>query len=455
MTRSATLSLPARRHFLQVGGVGALRLTLPDLLRAEAAVKPSRRPKSCIFIFLYGGPSQLDTWDMKPNAPDSVRGEFRPINTAVPGMQICEHLSKTSHLAKHFSILRGLHHANRSHNPASSGLLTGTTPINEIDKRQPLGPDDSPAVGAMAARLSPAQTGMPSFVHLPARVYFDAGFFFRGQTAGWLGRTYDPLLIQQDPSAPSFRLDGFARTEDVSPERWLERRNLRADLEAGMAGDRVGAAIGEYQVRALDLLTGKRGRNAFTLSEESDRVRDRYGRSMLGQGCLLARRLIEAGVRLVTVCDCTPAGHHLWDTHEGNFVRLKDSLLPRVDQAYSALLEDLLERGLLEDTVVYLGGEFGRTPRVGQSTGSGSGADGRDHWPSCFCGVLAGGLIRPGQIYGASDRQGGYPIDGAMTPADLAATIFRGMGLDPDTVVRARDGRPMPACTGKPVSALL
>jgi hypothetical protein len=297
--------------------------------------------------------------------------------------------------------------------------------------------------------------GVPAFVHLPARLYFDPGFYFRGQAAGWLGRAYDPLLIQQDPSSPSFRLDGFCRADDVPPERLLDRGNLLASLgrEAFQAGG--AGPLGEYQRRALDLLTGKRGRTAFELAAEPDRVRDRYGRHMLGQGCLLARRLIEAGVRLVTVADCTPAGHHLWDTHEKNFVRLKDTLLPRLDQAYSALLEDLLDRGLLGDTVVYLGGEFGRTPRVGQSTGSGSGPDGRDHWPPCFCGVLAGGLIRPGVTYGASDRHGGYPVEGALTPADLAATIFRGMGLDPAAVVQARDGRPMPACTGKAVAALL
>jgi hypothetical protein len=435
-------------------------LSLPQLLQIEAraAGRGSRaRPRSCIFLFLYGGPSQIDTWDPKPDAPEEFRGEFRPIATTVPGTFVCEHLPRMARLAQHYSLLRTLHHTCRNHQPAGCWLLTGVDPKSDNASQLKPKPDDPPALGALAVKLAPARGGVPPFVMLPARLH-DQGSSFRGQSGGWLGSGADPLLIQQDPSAAGFHVDAFEQHAEVGPDRLHRRRQLFAALDRQGLGEEPGPqAMTEFQQRAFDLLTGRKGRAAFDLSGEPDAVRDRYGRNRFSQGCLLARRLIEAGARMVTVADCTATGHHEWDTHTGNFSKLKGTLLPRLDQAYSALLQDLLDRGLLEDTVVYLGGEFGRTPRVGQGgvSGAGASADGRDHYPNCFCGLLAGGRTRPGMVYGASDAKAAYPARDPVTPEDLAATLFAAMGLDPTAVVSTRENRPMPVTHGQPVQALL
>jgi hypothetical protein len=308
------------------------------------------------------------------------------------------------------------------------------------------------------AGLSPSRNStVPPFVMMPARLH-DQGSAFRGQAAGWLGSNHDPLLIQQDVSAPGFRVDGFDQQQGMSPQRLARRRGLLEALDDGPLGrEPAMQSMSEFQQRAFDLINSRRGRSAFDLSAEPARVRDRYGRHRFGQGCLLARRLIEAGARVVTVSDCTPNGHHEWDTHNGNFSKLRGTLLPRLDLAYTALMEDLLARGMLEDTVVYLGGEFGRTPRVGQGGVSGAGAsrDGRDHYPNCFCGVLAGGRTRPGLVHGSSDARAAYPSRDPMTPEDLAATLFAAMGLDPEGVVSTRENRPVPVTHGRPAHALL
>ncbi|HXG12018.1 MAG TPA: DUF1501 domain-containing protein [Gemmataceae bacterium] len=460
MTRQ-NLGRLTRRGFLHVSGIGAFGITLPHLLRLEAEARAAgrtTRPKSLIFLNLYGGPSQIDIWDMKPNAPEEYRGEFRPIATTVPGIQICEHLPRMARLARHYSIIRTLHHANRNHQPAGCYLLTGVDP--QSDNAAQLAPkaSDPPALGSLVVRLDPRGAGgVPPFIMMPARLH-DQGSAFRGQAGGWLGSAYDPLLIAQDPNSTSFRVDGFEPQKGVPPDRLGRRRDLLHILDQGGLNEEPGIRpMNEFQEKAFDLLTSRKGQSAFNLSSEPDKVRDRYGRNMFGQGCLLARRLIEAGARVVTVSDCTINGHHEWDTHHGNFKKLKETLLPRLDQAYSALMEDLIERGLLEETVVYLGGEFGRTPRVGQGgvSGAGAGKDGRDHYPNCFCGIIAGGLSRPGTVYGESDAKAAYPARDGVKPEDLAATLFAAMGLDPHALITARDGRPMPLTHGKPIAALL
>jgi uncharacterized protein (DUF1501 family) len=290
---------------------------------------------------------------------------------------------------------------------------------------------------------------------LPARLH-DQGSNFRGQTAGWLGTAWDPLLIAQDPSGSNFKVDGMKPVGDMPPDRMAERQKLLAALDRRI-GDLEAStqAMSVMQQRAFDLLTSGKGQAAFNLGSEPTQVRDRYGRNMFGQSCLLARRLVESGCRLVTVSDCTSGGHHTWDTHSNNFKMLKNTLLPRLDQAYSALLQDLIERGLLEDTVVYVGGEFGRSPKVGQSFGTGASADGRDHYPGCFVGVLAGGLVRPGTVYGFSDSRAGSPSHDPVPLEDLTATLFAAMGLDPEAVVYTRENRPMPLTQGRPVTGLL
>lgn len=452
-----------RRGFLQVGTLGFLSVTLPQVLRLESEASavgraPKKGPKSCIFLNLYGGPSQIDIWDMKPDAPVEYRGEFQPAPTSVPGVFLVEHLPRMAQLAKHFSLLRTLHHPNRNHQPAGCYLLTGVNPGSDNAGQLQPRPDDPPALGALAVRLAPPQTaGVPPFVMLPARLH-DQGSAFRGQTGGWLGSNADPLLIQQDPGTPKFKVDSFEQHAGLPLDRLQRRRDLLATLdqkewraESGMQ------AMDEFQRRAFDLIASGKGQSAFNLDAEPAHVRDRYGRNRFGQGVLLARRLIEAGARMVTVSDCTASGHHEWDTHNGNFKKLKGVLLPRLDQAYSALLEDLLQRGLLDETLVFLGGEFGRTPKVGQGGMSGAGAskDGRDHYPNCFTCVLAGGLVRPGMVHGQSDSKAAFPARDGVSMEDFTATLFAAMGLDPHGTVTTRDNRPMPVTHGKPVRALL
>jgi hypothetical protein len=292
---------------------------------------------------------------------------------------------------------------------------------------------------------------------MPARLH-DQGSAFRGQTGGLLGSAFDPLLIAQDPSSSNFRVDAFDQQKEVPLDRLGRRRDLLKRLDQGdLRGEPGTQSMTEFQEKAFDLLTSSKGQSAFDLSQEPARVRDRYGRNMFGQGCLLARRLIEAGARVVAVSDCTANGHHEWDTHNDNFKKLKGTLLPRLDQAYSALMEDLIDRGLLPETVVYLGGEFGRTPRVGQGgvSGAGAGKDGRDHYPNCFCGLLTGGFSKPGTVHGASDSKAAYPARDAVTMEDLHATLFAAMGIDPHTIIYTRDDRPMVLTHGKPISALV
>ena len=454
-----TLStITARRRFLQVGGLGLFGLNLPQLLQLEGSARAAGkqdRPRSCIFLFLYGGPSQIDIWDMKPDAPDSYRGEFKPAATAVPGTLICEHLPRMAKLAQHYTIIRTLHHRISNHQPAGSYLLTGVDP--QSNSNVPPRRDDPPSLGSLAARLAPTpHSSVPPFVMLPARL--QDGIVIRGQTGGWLGSNSDPLLINQDPSAAGFRVGGYERQDDVSLERLGQRRQLATLLDNSLlARDSRTRPLTEFQEKAFDLVTRNQGQSAFDLSGESGAVRDRYGRTSFGQSCLLARRLIEAGTRMVTVSYCGSSGTHEWDTHNSTFSRLRGTLLPQLDVAYSALLEDLLARGLLQDTVVYLGGEFGRTPRVGQAGLSDAGAtkDGRDHYPHCFSGIMAGGRIRPGMVYGTSDSKAATPAKDPVTMEDLAATLFAGMGVDPDSMVYTRDNRPMPVTHGKVIQGLL
>jgi len=450
----------SRRAFVQAASLGAFGLSLPRYLRMEAQAQSAprgRRPKSLIFLYLYGGPSQIDIWDMKPDASEDYRGEFQPIRTSVPGTILCEHLPRMARLAQHYSILRTLHHVNRNHQPAGSWLLTGVNPQSDNAAQLRPRPDDPPSLGSLAARLSPAPGGVPPFIMMPARLN-DQGSAFRGQTGGWLGSSADPLLIQDDPNSPTFRVDSFEQQQGVSTERLSRRRGLLANLDDRTLAEEPGPrAMNEFQRQAFELIASRRGQSAFDLTQESVRVRDRYGRSRFGQGCLLARRLIEAGARVVTVSDCTPTGHHEWDTHRANFTTLRNTLLPRLDLAYSALMHDLLERGMLEDTVVYLGGEFGRTPRVGQGGMSGAGAsrDGRDHYPNCFCGILAGGRSRPGIIHGASDSRASAPARDPVTMEDLAATLFAAMGLNPEATVYTRENRPVSVSHGRVIHGLV
>jgi hypothetical protein len=393
---------------------------------------------------------------MKPNAPAEFRGEFQQRPTAVPGWQMVEYLPHMAQMTPHYSLIRTLNHVNRNHQPAGSWLLTGVNPGSDNAAQLRTRPTDAPALGSVIARVAPpAHSGVPPFIMLPARLN-DQGSDFWGQLGGWLGSSTNPLLIAQDPNLPTFNVEGFQQQQGLSPERMDNRQNLLSILDQSpLALEETVQSMNSFQQQAFDLIASGRGQAAFNLDAEPASVRERYGRTTFGQGVLLGRRLIEAGARVVTVSDCTLAGAHVWDTHSANFTTLRNQLLPKLDQVFPALLQDLMDRGLLEDTVVYLGGEFGRTPKIGQVNGASASRDGRDHYPNCFPGILTGGRVRRGMVYGESDSRAAYPVRDPVSIEDLAATLFSAMNLDHHATVYTPDHRPMPATHGRPVQAIL
>jgi hypothetical protein len=436
-----------RRRLLQIGGIGALGLGLPELLRAGAPAPGSRRgrEKSCIFIVQYGGASHIDSFDPRPDAPDEMRGPYRPIATSVPGVRVGELLPRLARMADLFCLVRSMTHGNGGHDGGMHVCMTGHSSPKE----------QTPYYGSIMAKLRPATRNVPSYVWVQNLAGDVQPRYLNG---GFLGSAYGPLRVGTDldtPAAPGFRFTSFDPAKDVPAERLLRRERLLASV------DPERGAMRHFQDRAVDLVTGPEARKAFDLEQESAAVRDRYGRWPLGQNLLLARRLIEAGVRLVSVTAWTglPPGEKFrnvqtWDMH-GNGAGLGSIFgtghfglgwaLPRLDEAVAALLEDLHQRGLLETTLVVVVGEFGRSPKV-------SGA-GRDHWPACYSALLAGAGIRGGQVYGASDRVGGYVRDNPVSPESFGATLFHALGVPPETRLGA-DGFTHPASTGQPVVAL-
>jgi hypothetical protein len=433
----------SRRDLLRVGGLALAGLTLPDLARARAA---SARARSCIQLFMWGGPSQHETFDLKPNAPDGVRGDFRPIATSVPGTRICEHLPRLARLADRYAVLRSVTHTGVNHGTSAYHMLTGRIHASPGTLRHPA-PDDHPNVGCAAARFGRQPSGLPARVALPSVLHDGDGGEVPGQGPGLLGRRYAPLLVNADPTRPDFSLDSLELPAEVDVSRLQGRVGLRAALDR-RAEQAAGLMDADYG-RAFDLLRSPAARRAFRLADEPDRVRERYGRHHFGQSCLLARRLVEAGVPLVTVYWNAP---HIddpqhWDTHKDSFNRLKDNLLPPFDRGLSALLEDLHERGLLADTLVTWWGEFGRTPKLNK-------AGGRDHWGFCQSALLAGAGVRGGQVYGSSDASAAYAAERPVSPDDLAATVFRCLGVPADAELTDAQGRPVPLCRGEPVLGL-
>ena len=452
----------SRRDVLRVGALGVTGLALPDLLRAEAAPKKpaTGRAKSCILFFLMGGQAQVDTWDMKPDAPEQVRGEFNPIKTNVPGIRICEHMPRLAQSAHRYAILRSVNHTLRNHAPAGYLALSGADPPG--GNRDPLGisPDDYPNPGGLAAMKRPSQGAVPSYVQLSPPLVGDNGLQMPGLSAGFLGSRHDPLKIIQDPNLPDFTIDELSLPQGVNQARLDARRTLLNTVEKQfpLIGESPEIAkLDEFYRRAYALVTSPASRRAFDISQEPAAVRDRYGRFTYGQQLLLARRLVESGVRLVTVVwgGALNSPKDYWDTHKGNFPKQKDYLLPQFDQCFSALLEDLDQRGMLDETLVVGMGEFGRTPRVGQVVmNGGTDKTGRDHWPFCYSVVFAGGGVRGGQVIGASDEHGAYPADRAVTPADVIATIYTALGIDPHTEVFDTLKRPLPATRGESIPEL-
>jgi hypothetical protein len=443
---------PSRREWLHVGGLGLAGLSLAQLLRAEQESASSSAAKSCVLFLLHGGPSQLDTWDMKPAAPVEVRGEFKPIATNVPGIQICEHLQRLARMAHRFTIVRSMTHTMLSHNTATYHVTTGQPPLRDLIEFTP-SENDFPHLGAQVAHQRPGLRGVPAAVSLPDPVS-DGPYTTPGQNGGFLGAGYAPFRIAGDPNADDFSVDGLAASPELHPDRLGARQELLGTINkqlGSLAASPRAEALGRYQQRAVGLLTSESTRHAFELEREPVRVRERYGRNKYGQSLLLARRLVEAGVRLITVYWGGKVNNPLpyWDTHFNNNRRLKDELLPPFDRCFSAFLEDLDARGLLATTLVVCTGEFGRTPKFGQFTGNGVDQTGRDHWARCYSLLVAGGKASGGRVVGRSDRFAAYPSSDPVTPQDLTASILDALGVNPSGQVRDGFGRLVPLSAGQ------
>jgi uncharacterized protein (DUF1501 family) len=451
-----------RREFLRAGALSLFGLGLPTLLQGRAAANQAagRPARACILLFMWGGPAQQDTWDMKPAAPVDYRGEFRPIPTTVPGLQICEHLPRLARRAHKLALIRSMTHGNVDHLTAPHMLLTGRPAATGN-----LG-DDFPSIGSVLARLGRGTPPLPPFVSMMPVVPNGAPRFVEqthGQGAGWLGPLYQPLRIDADASLPDYRVADFALRAELPALRAGGRQQLLHALDGQLSRlerhPDVQAMSAHYD-RAFSLLASPEVARAFDVGRESRAVRERYGMNIHGQSVLQARRLVEAGVPVVTVFwpnDGITNVSVYWDTHSRNFIDLRTRLCPVTDLAFSALLDDLESRGLLDETLVVWTGEMGRTPRVGQSVvgGAGAGRDGRDHWGRVFTSVLAGGGIRGGVIHGSSDRYAAEPATNPTAPADLVATIYHCLGVDPHTEIRDRLGRPVTLCEGQVIEPIL
>ncbi|HEY0456173.1 MAG TPA: DUF1501 domain-containing protein [Verrucomicrobiae bacterium] len=446
-----------RRHALKVGGLGMLGLSLPKILEAEARKKgPKARAKSVIFLFQFGGPSHLDMFDMKPDAPESIRGPHKPISSSADGIQVSEKLPRVAKIMDKVTLIRSVHHTMKNHNSASYYALTGHEPPSD-DQRLRDSLDLFPAYGSVVDRLAPVSGEMPTFVAYP-HVIAD-GSITPGQHASFLGKAHDPLFIPQDPNSPNFSLPELSLPSGLSVERLQARRELQKliDGQSRLLDQSAARGLDDYYSKALAMLNSSRLRNAFNLSAESAKSRDAYGRSTYGQGCLLARRLVEAGTRLVTVYFSESIGGQStesggWDTHGFNNTRMFPIVekyhLPITEQTLPTLLNDLDERGLLDTTLVVWMGEFGRTPRI-------NGNISRDHWPDCYTVLLAGGGVKRGFVYGESDKTGSYPAKDPVRPDDVAATIFYLLGIDPNTEVYNSVNRPVLISEGKPIMGVI
>jgi Protein of unknown function (DUF1501) len=447
----------SRRTILRAGSAGLLGLTMPQLLRAAESnrpeiVGPKPRAKRVIFLFQWGGPSHVDMFDMKPNAPEAYRSPLKPIASSCPEIQVCEQLPKTALQMHKVSLIRTLTHTMKNHNSAGYYALSGHAPPTD-DQRLRDTLDLFPAYGSVVDKLAPSTNGMPSFVSYP-HVISD-GSTTPGQHASFLGKVHDPLLFTEDPSSPDFKLPELSLPDNLPLDRLHRRREMQrlVDRQARLLEYSAEArGFDEYYDRAIGMLTSDKVRKAFDLSAEPAEIRDRYGRSNYGQSCLLARRLVESGVKFVTVYFSNNIGGRSdtsggWDTHGFDNTRMFPIVqkyhFPRTEETLPTLLDDLEERGLLEDTLVLWMGEFGRTPKINANIS-------RDHWPQCYTVLMAGGGVKRGFVYGKSDATGSYPDERPVKPEDLAATLYYLMGISPDSEIVDRNNRPL-AIAGRPV----
>lgn len=444
-----------RREFLQVGFSGFLGLSLPRIMaggQSRGAGRATPRAKSMILIFTTGGMGHLDSFDLKPDAAEGIRGEFKPIATKAPGIQLCEHLPGLAAHADKLAIVRSMSHLHTNHLNATHQILTGSPqPGAFFDKVASR--DDFPCYAGALEYLAPRADGIPSGVMLPTHL-MEGPLTWPGQNAGFLGPKFDPLQIRQDPNKAGFREENLTPPVGFSVERMAQRRQLLGQL--AQQRDQIVATLADDPMAtqrelAYSLLLSGKVAQAFDLDREDPKTRDRYGRHMFGQSILLARRLVEAGVPIV---QANMGRVQNWDTHSGNFKRLKNELLPPLDQGVAALLTDLATSGRLAETLVVIAGEFGRTPRIGMSTGNNNTADGRDHWSKCFSVAFAGAGVQGGQAIGQSDRMGAYPAGRSYSPGDFAATIYEALGVDPQVEVRDRFNRPSRLVLGEPITGL-
>ncbi|MCI0741540.1 MAG: DUF1501 domain-containing protein [Gemmataceae bacterium] len=452
-----------RREFLRVGGLALGGLTLSDLQKAQAqpprlpsplggerSSRPGRpRARHCILLYMWGGPAHQETFDLKPHAPEGIRSQFHPIATRVPGIQICEHLPRLAQYTDRFAIVRSVTHNGVNHATSAYHMLTGHVHFRPGPGSVPT-PDDFPQIGAAVGRFGRQPEDMPASVSLPSILVEGDGRIVAGQGPGVLGPRHTPFMVLGDPTREDFSVDTLRLPDDLNADRLRHRADLRsALLQRSRLASPETIALDESYERVYRLLESPRAQRALNLTNEPARSRDRYGRHHFGQSCLLARRLVEADVSLVTVYWNTGAAGAAgnWDTHDDESNRLKSVLLPPFERAYTALLDDLDSRGQLDETLVVWMGEFGRTPRINRNAG-------RDHWGFCQSVLLAGGGIRGGQVYGSSDAHAAYAAERPVSPDDLAATVFSALGIPLDLEMHDNLGRPMPLCTGRAVDAL-
>jgi hypothetical protein len=422
-----------RRDFLKIGTAGLLGLTLPEALRQEALAarkgEAGGKATSIIMVWLAGGPSTIDMWDLKPEAPEGIRGEFKPIKTSAPGIEISEHLPKIARVMDRGLIVRSLYHNIGAHNLGTVYMTTGNRPTPAIKY---------PVLGSLTAKMLPTPPGIPAFVSMTR---------IREQSAGYLGTAYNPFEVEGNAGRGELRVKGISLPNGFSLADLEQRNKLLGKFDQHFQtvdqAANLAEGLDEFQQKALDILRSDRTKKAFDLNAEDDKTRELYGKDSFGQGALAARRLVEAGVRFVTV------GTGGWDTHQDNFKKLSDRLLPPVDQVVSALVTDLDQRGLLDSTIVYVAGEFNRTPKINQRAG-------RDHWGRSLGVFMAGGGLRRGYAHGTTDDKGMAPGKDPCTPDDICATMFHCLGFKPDHELTTQTARPMSIFReGKVLQALL
>jgi hypothetical protein len=443
-----------RRELLRAGGLGMLGLGLPDLLRSQAQAAPAKRDrlfgraKSCFIVFLSGGMSHHDTWDMKPEAPAEIRGSFRQVASNIPGINLCEHLPHLAKQADKYLVIRSLAHRDTNHPSGCYWMMTGHPYHKGVGSglSEQISREDHPHIGsALTAVEGKNHRAVPPFVTVPDYIAVN-GPVRAGQHGGFLGGKFDPLVPRGNPNSPDFKPWDLALVPAVETDRLQGRRTLLGQVDGGLRQlDRVAArSLDGYYDKAFGVISSGKAQKAFDLTAEPDRVRDRYGRTMFGQSVLLGRRLVEAGVRLVHV-NWIRIREFGWDTHADNFNELQNKLLPPMDLAFSALLDDMTSSGLLDETLVILMSEFGRSPQITKANA------GREHWPFVFTVLMASAGLPTGRHYGASDKIGAYPKERPIAPGELAATIYHALGVDTNSQVTTMLERPWQICEDKPI----